>query len=50
MIGGALLTAGVAYPWGFFVFAAVGLTAAVTTTLVTRDEAREVVPEVVTTT
>lgn len=34
MIGGALLTAGIAYPWGFYVFAAIGLLAAVVATII----------------
>ncbi|TCO62637.1 MFS transporter [Actinocrispum wychmicini] len=34
LVGGALLTAGIAYPWGFYVFAVVGALGAVAVTVV----------------
>jgi MFS transporter, AAHS family, benzoate transport protein len=36
LVGGALLTAGIAYPWGFYVFAAVAAVGAVAVALVAR--------------
>jgi benzoate transport len=39
LLGGALLTAGIAYPWGFYIFAAVAATGAVCIALVNRDPA-----------
>jgi AAHS family benzoate transporter-like MFS transporter len=36
LIGGALLTAGIAYPWGFYIFAAVAAIGAVSVAIVTR--------------
>jgi MFS family permease len=36
LVGGALLTAGVAYPWGFYIFAAVAALAAVAVAMVSR--------------
>jgi MFS transporter, AAHS family, benzoate transport protein len=39
LIGGWLLTAGVAYPWGFYIFAAVALIGAIAVALVDRDPA-----------
>jgi MFS transporter, AAHS family, benzoate transport protein len=36
LIGGALLTAGIAYPWGFYIFAAVAAVGAVSVALVAR--------------
>jgi MFS transporter, AAHS family, benzoate transport protein len=40
IIGGALLQAGVAYPWGFYVFALVAALGAVAVALVGRAPAR----------
>jgi MFS family permease len=37
IIGGALLTAGLAYPWGFYIFAVVAAIGAVSISLVNRD-------------
>jgi MFS transporter, AAHS family, benzoate transport protein len=37
MLGGALLTAGIAYPWGFYIFAGVAVAGAVCIALVSRD-------------
>lgn len=39
LIGGWLLTAGIAYPWGFYIFAAVAALGAVSILLVNRDPA-----------
>jgi MFS transporter, AAHS family, benzoate transport protein len=39
LIGGALLTAGVAYPWGFYIFAIVAALGALAITLVNRTPA-----------
>ena len=39
LIGGALLTAGVAYPWGFYIFAVVAALGALSIMLVNRDPA-----------
>jgi MFS family permease len=39
IIGGALLTAGLAYPWGFYIFAVVAALGAVAISLVNRDPA-----------
>jgi MFS family permease len=39
LIGGALLTAGVAYPWGFYIFAVVAALGAVSISFVNRDPA-----------
>jgi benzoate transport len=39
LIGGWLLTAGVAYPWGFYIFAAVAAIGALAVALVNRDPA-----------
>jgi MFS transporter, AAHS family, benzoate transport protein len=36
LIGGALLTAGIAYPWGFYIFAAVAAVGAVSVAIVAR--------------
>jgi MFS family permease len=36
LVGGALLTAGIAYPWGFYIFAAVAAIGAVSVALVAR--------------
>jgi MFS family permease len=41
IIGGALISAGVAYPWGFYVFAIVGALGAVAVVLVGRSPAPE---------
>lgn len=42
ILGGALLTAGIAYPWGFYAFAAVGALGAAAVTGVRVGRAREV--------
>jgi MFS family permease len=39
LLGGALLTAGIAYPWGFYIFAGVAAAGAVCVALVDRDPA-----------
>jgi MFS transporter, AAHS family, benzoate transport protein len=39
IMGGLLLTAGIAYPWGFYIFAIVALVAAICIALVNRDPA-----------
>jgi len=39
LLGGVLLTAGIAYPWGFYIFAVVALIAAICIALVNRDPA-----------
>jgi MFS family permease len=39
LLGGALLTAGVAYPWGFYIFAAVAAIGALAIAVVNRDPA-----------
>jgi benzoate transport len=39
MLGGVLLTAGIAYPWGFYIFAAVAAVGAVCIAMVNRDPA-----------
>jgi MFS family permease len=39
LIGGWLLTAGLAYPWGFYIFAAVAAIGAACVALVNRDPA-----------
>ncbi|MFR9730610.1 MFS transporter [Saccharopolyspora sp. MS10] len=39
LLGGALLTAGIAYPWGFYAFAVVGVFGAIAIALVGRPEA-----------
>jgi MFS transporter, AAHS family, benzoate transport protein len=39
LLGGALLTAGIAYPWGFYIFAGVAAVGAVCIALVNRDPA-----------
>jgi MFS family permease len=39
LIGGVLLTAGIAYPWGFYIFAVVALVGAICIALVNRDPA-----------
>jgi benzoate transport len=39
LLGGALLTAGIAYPWGFYIFAAVAAVGAVCIAMVNRDPA-----------
>jgi MFS family permease len=39
LLGGVLLTAGIAYPWGFYVFAAVAALGAICIALVNRDPA-----------
>jgi MFS transporter, AAHS family, benzoate transport protein len=39
LIGGWLLTAGVAYPWGFYIFAAVAAIGALSIAFVSRDPA-----------
>jgi MFS transporter, AAHS family, benzoate transport protein len=39
LLGGVLLTAGIAYPWGFYIFAVVALVAAICIALVNRDPA-----------
>jgi MFS family permease len=39
IIGGALLTAGLAYPWGFYIFAVVAALGALSISLVNRDPA-----------
>jgi MFS transporter, AAHS family, benzoate transport protein len=39
LIGGVLLTAGIAYPWGFYIFAIVALIGAICIALVNRDPA-----------
>jgi AAHS family benzoate transporter-like MFS transporter len=39
IMGGLLLTAGIAYPWGFYIFAIVALVAAISIALVNRDPA-----------
>jgi MFS transporter, AAHS family, benzoate transport protein len=39
LLGGVLLTAGVAYPWGFYIFAIVALVGAICIALVNRDPA-----------
>lgn len=39
LVGGALLSTGIAYPWGFFVFAAVAVAALCAITFVTREPA-----------
>jgi MFS family permease len=36
LVGGALLTAGIAYPWGFYIFAAVAAAGAIAVTVVSR--------------
>jgi MFS family permease len=41
MLGGVLLTAGIAYPWGFYIFAAVAVVGALCIALVNRDPAPE---------
>jgi MFS transporter, AAHS family, benzoate transport protein len=38
LVGGALLTAGIAYPWGFYIFAAVAALGAVSVAVVSRPE------------
>jgi AAHS family benzoate transporter-like MFS transporter len=45
LVGGALLTAGVAYPWGFYVFAVVGALGAIAITFAGRSAAAELVSE-----
>jgi MFS transporter, AAHS family, benzoate transport protein len=40
LIGGALLTAGIAYPWGFYIFAAVAAVGAVAVAAVGRSDAK----------
>ncbi|MEV4312830.1 aromatic acid/H+ symport family MFS transporter [Actinocrispum sp. NPDC049592] len=45
LVGGALLTAGIAYPWGFYVFAIVGALGAIAVTFVGRSPAAELVGE-----
>lgn len=40
LLGGALLTAGIAYPWGFYAFAVVGALGAVAVSLVSASPAR----------
>lgn len=50
LIGGALLTAGIAYPWGFYVFAVIGALAAVAMGIAARpgkhtEESAAVSPE-----
>ncbi|MFC7340167.1 MFS transporter [Saccharopolyspora griseoalba] len=37
LVGGALLSAGLAYPWGFYAFAAVAIVALIAVTFVSRD-------------
>jgi len=39
LLGGVLLTAGLAYPWGFYIFAAVAVIAAIAIAAVNRDPA-----------
>jgi MFS transporter, AAHS family, benzoate transport protein len=39
MLGGVLLTAGIAYPWGFYIFAAVAAVGALCIAMVNRDPA-----------
>jgi MFS transporter, AAHS family, benzoate transport protein len=39
LMGGVLLTAGIAYPWGFYIFAVVALIGAICIALVNRDPA-----------
>ena len=39
LMGGVLLTAGIAYPWGFYIFAIVALVGAICIALVNRDPA-----------
>ena len=39
LIGGVLLTAGLAYPWGFYIFAVVAALGAVSISFVNRDPA-----------
>ena len=39
-IGGALLSAGMAFPWGFYIFAVVGLFGAIAVSLVERASVR----------
>jgi len=39
LLGGVLLTAGIAYPWGFYIFAIVALVGAICIALVNRDPA-----------
>jgi AAHS family benzoate transporter-like MFS transporter len=39
LLGGALLTAGLAYPWGFYIFAAVAALGALAVAMVNRDPA-----------
>ena len=39
LVGGALLTAGLAYPWGFYIFGAVAAVAAVAVSFIDRDPA-----------
>jgi MFS transporter, AAHS family, benzoate transport protein len=39
LVGGALLTAGIAYPWGFYIFAVVALVGAICIAAVNRDPA-----------
>jgi MFS family permease len=45
LVGGALLTAGIAYPWGFYVFAVVGALGAIAITFAGRSAAAELVGE-----
>jgi AAHS family benzoate transporter-like MFS transporter len=40
LVGGALLTAGIAYPWGFYIFAAVAGLGAIAVSVVSRPEPR----------
>jgi MFS transporter, AAHS family, benzoate transport protein len=42
LLGGVLLTAGIAYPWGFYIFAVVALIGAICIALVNRDPAPDV--------
>jgi MFS family permease len=39
LIGGRLLTAGIAYPWGFYIFAVVAALGALSISMVNRDPA-----------
>jgi AAHS family benzoate transporter-like MFS transporter len=46
MLGGVLLTAGIAYPWGFYIFSAVAAVGAVCIAMVNRDPApNEPIPD-----
>ena len=41
LLGGALLTAGLAYPWGFYIFAAIAAIGAVAVSFIDRDPAQQ---------